>query len=66
MRYLRSPYDRITRYALIALALLALFASGHYSGRIQGERDERIRMESARSLRADITAKKTGLDRSAR
>ena len=66
MKSLRAPYDRVVRYALVALAAFALFASGYRSGRLDGIRDERIRQESARSLRDDIAAKRIGLTRYAR
>ena len=66
MKSLRAPYDRIVRYALIALAALALFASGHRSGRLDGIRNERIRQESARLLCDDIAANRIGLVRDAR
>ena len=63
MRRLRAPYDRITRYALIALAALALFASGQYGGYVRGEREERIRQESVRAVRDDVAARRVGLTR---
>ena len=66
MKSLYAPYDRVVRYALIALAAFALFASGYRSGRLDSIRDERIRQESARSLRDDIASKKIGLVRDAR